>query len=54
MYHTMLDTTDVVSAWGLEDANGAFLKIIDNVTRITRQEIITAPRYLAHPTRPVH
>jgi Peptidase family M28 len=52
-YHTTLDTADLVPAWGLEDAARAFLKIIDKVNLMTRQEIAAAPRDLADPTRAV-
>jgi hypothetical protein len=53
IYHTTLDTADLVPAWGLEDATRAFLNIIDNVNKMTRQEIAAAPRDLADPSRPV-
>ena len=53
IYHTTLDTADLVPAWGLEDATRAFLKIIDNVNRMTKAEIAAAPSDLADPTRPV-
>jgi hypothetical protein len=52
-YYTSLDTADVVPALGLEDATRAFLKIIDVVNKMTRQEIAAAPTDLADPTRPV-
>ena len=50
-YHTTLDTADLVPVWGLEDATRAFLKIIDGVNKMTRQEIAAAPTDLADPTR---
>jgi hypothetical protein len=53
IYHTTLDTAELVPAWGLEDATRAFLKIIDKANLMTRQEIAAAPRDLADPTRPV-
>ena len=53
IYHTTLDTPDLVPAWGIEAATRAFLKIIDNVNTMTRQEIAAAPLDLADPTRPV-
>jgi hypothetical protein len=53
IYHTTLDTADLVPAWGLEDATRAFLNIIDNVNKMTKQEIAAAPTDLADPTRPV-
>jgi hypothetical protein len=52
IYHTTLDTADLVPAWGLEDATRAFLKIIDNVNKMTKPEIAAAPTELADPTRP--
>jgi hypothetical protein len=52
IYHTTLDTADLVPAVGLEDATRAFLKIIDGVNRMTKQEIAAAPIDLADPTRP--
>jgi len=39
IYHTTLDTPDLVPAWGLEDATRAFLSIIDKSNRMTRREI---------------
>jgi len=39
IYHTTLDTPDLVPAWGLEDATRAFLKIIDSANKMTRTEI---------------
>jgi len=39
IYHTTLDTPDLVPAWGLEDATRAFLSIIDKANRMTRREI---------------
>ena len=53
IYHTTLDTADLVPAWGIEAATRAFLKIIDNVNKMTKQEIAAAPADLADPTRPV-
>jgi hypothetical protein len=52
IYHTTLDTADLVPAWGLEDATRAFLKIIDSVNKMTKQEIAAAPTDLADTTRP--
>ncbi len=53
IYHTTLDTADLVPAWGLEAATRAFLKIIDSVNKMTRQEIAAAPTNFADPTLPV-
>lgn len=53
IYHTTLDTAELVPAWGIEAATRAFLKIIDNVNKMTREEIAAAPTDLADPTRPV-
>jgi hypothetical protein len=53
IYHTTLDTPDLVPAWGIEAATRAFLKIIDSVNQMTKQEIAAAPTDLADPTRPV-
>jgi hypothetical protein len=53
IYHTTLDTADLVPAWGIEAATRAFLKIIDNVNTMTKEEIAAAPKDLADPTRPV-
>jgi hypothetical protein len=53
IYHTTLDTADLVPAWGIEAATRAFLKIIDDVNTMTRQEIAATPADLADPTRPV-
>jgi hypothetical protein len=53
IYHTTLDTADLVPAWGIEAATRAFLKIIDNVNTMTKEEIAAAPTDLADPTRPV-
>jgi hypothetical protein len=53
IYHTTLDTADLVPAWGIEAATRAFLKIIDNVNKMTKAEIAAAPTDLADPTRPV-
>ena len=39
IYHTTLDTPELVPAWGLEDATRGFLKIIDTANRMTRAEI---------------
>jgi hypothetical protein len=43
----------LVPAWGIEAATRAFLKIIDNVNKMTKEEIAAAPRDLADPTRPM-
>lgn len=53
IYHTTLDTPDLVPAWGLEDATRAFLKIIDGANRMKKEEIAAAPKDIADPTRPV-
>jgi hypothetical protein len=53
IYHTTLDTADLVPAWGLEDATRAFLKIIDTVNTMKKEEIAAAPANLADPSRPV-
>ncbi len=53
IYHTTLDTAELVPAWGLEDATRAFLKIIDGANRMTKQEIAAASAGLPDPTRPV-
>src|SRR5579871_419138 len=53
IYHTTLDTPDLVPAWGLEDATRAFLKIIDGANRMNKEEIAAAPKDIADPTRPV-
>jgi hypothetical protein len=53
IYHTTLDTADLVPAWGIEAATRAFLKIIDNVNTMTKEEIAAAPKDLTDPTRPV-
>ena len=53
IYHTTLDTADLVPAWGIEAATRAFLKIIDNVNTMTKEEIAAVPKDLADPTRPV-
>ena len=53
IYHTTLDTADLVPAWGIEAATRAFLKIIDSVNKMTKQELAAAPADLADPTRPV-
>jgi hypothetical protein len=52
IYHTTLDTADLVPAWGLEDATRAFLKIIDNVNTMKKEDIATPPMNLADVTRP--
>lgn len=39
IYHTTLDTPDLVPAWGLEDATRGFLKIIDTANMMTRAQI---------------
>jgi hypothetical protein len=53
VYHTTLDTAELVPAWGLEDATRAFLKIIDNVNMMKKQEIAAESVANADPTRPV-
>ena len=53
IYHTTLDTADLVPAWGLEDATRAFLKIIDGVNKMKKEEIAAAPTDLADSTKPV-
>jgi hypothetical protein len=53
IYHTTLDTPELVPAWGLEDATRAFLKIIDKVNGMKKAEIAAAPVDLADSTRPV-
>jgi hypothetical protein len=53
IYHTTLDTADLVPAWGIEAATRAFLKIIDNVNTMSKEEIAAAPKDLTDPTRPV-
>jgi hypothetical protein len=53
IYHTTLDTADLVPAWGIEAATRAFLKIIDTVNTMTKEEIAAAPTDLADPTRPL-
>jgi hypothetical protein len=53
IYHTTLDTAELVPAWGLEDATRAFLKIIDGANKMTKQDIAAASAGLADPTRPV-
>ena len=53
IYHTTLDTADLVPAWGIEAATRAYLKIIDTVNTMTKEEIAAAPINLADPTRPV-
>ena len=52
VYHTTLDTAELVPAWGLEDATRAFLKIIDNVNMMKKQEIAAESVANADPTRP--
>jgi peptidase M28-like protein len=52
IYHTTLDTADLVPAWGLEDATRAFLKIIDTVNTMTKEEIAAKPAARDDPTRP--
>jgi hypothetical protein len=39
IYHTTIDTPDMVPAWGLEDATRAFLKIIDSANTMTSAEL---------------
>src|SRR5215471_333914 len=53
IYHTTLDTADLVPAWGLEDATRAFLKIIDGANKMKKEEIAAAPVNLDDPTKPV-
>ncbi len=53
IYHTTLDTADLVPAWGIEAATRAFLKIIDGVNAMSKAEIAAAPTDLTDPTRPV-
>jgi hypothetical protein len=52
IYHTTLDTADLVPAWGLEDATRAFLKIIDNANKMSKQDIAAPSTDLADATRP--
>ncbi len=52
IYHTTLDTAELVPAWGLEDATRAFLKIIDNVNTMNKQEIAADSVITSDPTRP--
>jgi hypothetical protein len=52
IYHTTLDSAELVPAWGLEDATRAFLKIIDNVNRMSKQDIAAVSTDRADPTRP--
>ena len=53
IYHTTLDTADLVPAWGLEDATRAFLKIIDGANKMTKQDIAAASAGAPDSTRPV-
>jgi hypothetical protein len=39
IYHTTLDTAQLVPAWGMEAATRAFLKIIDGVNRMSIAEL---------------
>ncbi|HYM19249.1 MAG TPA: hypothetical protein VEU06_11840, partial [Micropepsaceae bacterium] len=52
IYHTTLDTADLVPAWGLEDATRSFLKIIDNVNKMKKEEIAAPSANVADVTRP--
>jgi len=52
IYHTTLDTPELVPAWGLEDATRAFLKIIDNANTMKKAEIAAASTDQTDPTRP--
>jgi hypothetical protein len=52
IYHTTLDTADLVPAWGLEDATRAFLKIIDNANKMSKQDIAAPSTDSADATRP--
>ena len=52
IYHTTLDTADLVPAWGLESATRAFLKIIDKANTMTTAEIAAEPVNTSDPTRP--
>jgi hypothetical protein len=53
IYHTTLDTADLVPAWGLEDATRAFLKIIDGANKMTKPQIAAESAGLPDSTRPV-
>lgn len=53
IYHTTLDTPDLVPAWGLEDATRAYLKIIDSANAMTMAEIAAEPTNLSDPSLPV-
>jgi hypothetical protein len=53
IYHTTLDTAELVPAWGLEDAARAFLKIIDGANKMTKQAIAAESAGLPDSTRPV-
>ena len=39
IYHTTIDTPEMVPAWGLEDATRGFLKIIDTANTMTRVQL---------------
>ena len=39
IYHTTLDTPELVPAWGLEDATRAFLNIIDSANKMTAAQL---------------
>jgi len=43
IYHTTIDTPEMVPAWGLEDATRAFLKIIDTANTMTRVQLRAPP-----------
>jgi hypothetical protein len=53
IYHTTLDTAELVPAWGLEDATRAFLKIIDGANKMTKQAIAAESTGLPDSTRPI-
>jgi hypothetical protein len=39
IYHTTIDTAQLVPAWGMEDATRAFLKIIDGVNKMSLTQL---------------
>jgi Peptidase family M28 len=39
IYHTTMDTAQLVPAWGMEDATRAFLKIIDGVNKMSLSQL---------------
>ena len=39
IYHTTIDTSALVPAWGMEDATRAFLKIIDGVNKMSLAQL---------------